>query len=106
MKTIEIGIVEMYVNGVLHTLDLTGHHLEKNNQHSTQIEIENAKVELRALSQDLKSRRENQTQEVDMPKWEYMVIHTSYGTLVDRVNGEEIIENDGHGMSCTRFWQE
>lgn len=74
MKTIEVSVVETYVNGVLHSLDLAGYHLGENNQRSTQIEIENAKVELRALSQDLKSPQENQTKEEDMSKWEYATL--------------------------------
>lgn len=98
MKTIEVSIVELYVNGVLHSLDLAGYHLEKNNQRSAQIEIENAKVELRALSQDLKSPRESQMQEDDMPKWEYLLIEVWMGK-VDQVNYEPVYKTPPKGLS-------
>ena len=53
MKTIEVGIVEIYVKGVLHSLDLIEHHLKDNNQHAAEIELSNAKSELIYLLREL-----------------------------------------------------
>ena len=52
-KTVDADIVEMFVNGVLHSLDLLESHLKGNNLLGIEKELTNAKGELHALLRDL-----------------------------------------------------
>ena len=53
MKTIEVYVVEGFVKGVLHLLDLLEAHLRANKLDAVEIELINAKGELQALLREL-----------------------------------------------------
>jgi hypothetical protein len=52
-RSIDIGTVRLFVNGVTHTLKLARYHAKTNNQHGVEVEIHNALVELQVLREEL-----------------------------------------------------
>ena len=54
-KTVDADIVEMFVNGVLHSLDLLEAHLRANKLDAVEIELINAKSELHYLLRELEA---------------------------------------------------
>jgi len=53
VNTLDADIVEMFVNGVLHSLELLESHLKENNLLGAEKELINAKGELHALMREI-----------------------------------------------------